>query len=346
MTVRSLRFHGPGDLRSEQVDLRPSEPGDVVVSVEACGVCGSDLHFLDGSARTGHVPITLGHEIAGRVAVSGDPSWIVGDEVVVLAAVTCGSCVACHNDREMICERLAMTGIDFDGGLAEKVVVPGTALLARPAGVAAEVAATAVDAGATAYHAVTCRARVQTGNAVLIIGAGGLGSYGIQIARARGAAPVIVADSDPAALERARHLHADETIWVKPGVSIGRSVKLLTGGGVDTAIEFVGRAATLDAAVKSIRPGGTAVAVGVGVEPLTTVPPVLWARHEYALIGSFGSHRRDVEQVLEWLADGTLQAPALEQLPLNGAEPVITALANGSRPSAGRLMVVPQESAG
>ena len=341
MTVHSLRFHGPGDLRSEEVDLRPCGPGDVVVAVQACGVCGSDLHFLDGSARTGHVPITLGHEIAGRIVESGDPSWMVDDEVVVAAGVTCGSCVACRSDREMICERLAMTGIDFDGGLADKVVVPGSALLARPAGVAAEVAATAVDAGATAFHAVVCRGQVQTGDAVVIIGAGGLGSYGIQFARALGAAPVIVADRDPAALARARELHADETILVESGTSIGRAVKLLTGGGVDRAIEFVGRAATLDAAVKSLRPGGTAVAVGVGTEPLTTLPPVLWARNEYALLGSFGSHRRDVEQVLARLADGTLQAPVRDTIPLAGAQEVIMAAANGTRPAAGRLIVIP-----
>ena len=341
MNVRSLRFHGPGDLRSEAVDLRPVGPGDVLVAVEACGVCGSDLHFLDGSARTGHVPITLGHEIAGRVVESTDPSWAPTDEVVVAAGVTCGSCVACRSDREMICERLAMTGIDFDGGLADQVVVPSTALLARPAGVPAEVAATAVDAGATAFHAVVCRGQVQPGEAVLIIGAGGLGSYGIQIARAQGAAPVIVADSDPAALARARALHADETILVEPGTSIGRATKLLTVGGVDAAIEFVGRAVTLDAAVNSLRQGGRAVAVGVGMEPLTTLPPVLWARNEYALLGSFGSHRRDVEQVLRWLADGTLQAPALERISLDGADTVIMELASGDRPAAGRLIVVP-----
>jgi len=312
-----------------------------MVAVEACGVCGSDLHFLDGSARTGHVPITLGHEIAGHVISTTDPSWTVGDEIVVAAGVVCGECVACRNDREMICERLAMTGIDFDGGLAEKVLVPARALLARPTGLSAEIAATAVDAGATAFHAVTCRAEVKSGDAVLIIGAGGLGSYAIQIARAAGAAPVIVADRDPTALERARTLQADETILVEPEVSIGRAVKLLTGGGVDAALEFVGRSATLDAAVKSLRPGGIAVAVGVGQEPLTTLPPVLWARHEYALVGSFGSHRRDVEQVMQRLADGTLQSPSLEDIPLEGADRVITALATGDRVSRGRLMVIP-----
>jgi propanol-preferring alcohol dehydrogenase len=241
----------------------------------------------------------------------------------------------------MICERLAMTGIDFDGGLAEKMVVPAAALFRRPSGLEPPVAATAVDAGATAFHAVACRAEVGPGDAVLIVGAGGLGSYGIQFARILGSAPVVVADTDPTALERALRLGADEAILVEPGLSIGRTVKLLTDGGVDAALEFVGRAATLDAAIKSLRPGGTAVAVGVGMEPLLTLPPVLWARHEYSLTGSFGSHQRDVEEVLSGLADGSVHPPDLEQIPLEGAAAIITARAAEPRSGAGRLVVIP-----
>lgn len=341
MQVRALRFHGPGDLRSEQVDLPEPEPGEVVIEVAACGVCGSDLHFLDGSARTGRLPVTLGHEIAGRVAASREPAWLPGTEVVVGAGVSCGTCPRCRQGREMICERMLMTGIDFDGGLADGVVVPGTALLPRPPQLTAIEAATGVDAGASAYHALACRARVAPGQAVLIMGAGGLGSFGVQIAKALGAAPVIAADRDPSALERARSLGADETVRVEPGVSVGRTVKLLTGGGVEAAVEFVGRAATVDACVKSLRPGGVAVAVGVGIEPVETLPPVLWATNEYGLLGSFGSHRQDVERVLEWLAAGTLQPPPLEVIPFEGAERVIMEVAAGRRNAAGRLIVTP-----
>ncbi len=241
----------------------------------------------------------------------------------------------------MICERGLMTGIDFDGGLADKVVIPGGALLRRPPGMSPQVAATAVDAGATAFHAVACRAGVEPGQAVLIMGAGGLGTFGVQIAKAIGAAPIIAADRDPEALERAMSLGADESVRVEPGVSVGRKVKLLTGGGVDAAVEFVGRAATVDACVKSLRRGGTAVAVGVGIEPLETLPPVLWAIHEYGLLGSFGSHRRDAERVLAWLAAGRLKTPPLEVISLDDAEVVIKKAASGRRPSRGRLIVVP-----
>jgi D-arabinose 1-dehydrogenase-like Zn-dependent alcohol dehydrogenase len=337
--MRALRFHGIGDLRLEETDDPAPAAGETVVAVEACGVCGSDLHFLDGSARTAYVPITLGHEVAGRVEESDDLR--PGTPVLVAVGVSCGACAMCTAGRINLCEQGRVVGIDFDGGLADRIVVPSSMLIERPDTVDAVAAATAVDAGATAYHAVVRRGQVGVGDAVLVIGAGGLGSYGLQIARNAGAAPVIVADTDPIALERAEALGADETVLVEEGTSIGRTAKLLTDGGVDVALEFVGRASTVDAAVKALRPGGTAVAVGVGTEPVTTLPPVLWSNNEYTLTGSYGSLAGDAERVLAALAEGTLTAPPTELVPLVDAAPVIVATAAGRRRTRGRIIVMP-----
>ena len=323
----------------------PAEPtaehGEVIVAVEACGVCGSDLHFLDGTARTDHTPITLGHEIAGTVARSRDPAWRTGDPVVVRSGWFCGSCPRCHQGRENLCRRSRVFGIDVDGGLADLIATPAGALVGRPAGVTPAAAATAVDAGATAYHAVTRRAGVSPGDAVLIIGAGGLGTYGVQFARKAGATPLIVADTDPVALDRAMTLGADEVVRMESGKSLGRSVKMLTEGGADIAIEFVGRAAIVDAAVKSLRPGGRAVAVGVGIEPLTTVPPVLWSNNEYTLTGSYGSLPGDTELVLEALAAGEVLAPPTTPIALDTAAGQIMRIARGDVSGQGRLIVTP-----
>ena len=338
--MRALRFHGPDDLRLEDVPAPTARPGEVVLGVEACGVCGSDLHFLDGSARTAHVPITLGHEITAAVARDA-PGWEAGTPVLVAAGSHCGECRRCAEGRPNLCERAAVMGIDIDGGLADQVSVPEGMLIRRPDGVSPTDAATAVDAGATAWHALTRRGAVRDGDAVLVIGVGGLGSYGVQIARNAGAGPVIAADIDLARLEEASRLGADEVVLVEPGRSLGRDVKLLTDGGVDIAVEFVGRAATVDAAVKCLRPGGIAVAVGVGVEPVTTLPPVLWSNNEYTLTGSYGSLPGDVEAVLAGLADGSLRAPPIEEVALDDAAPVILAAARGERVTTGRLMVVP-----
>lgn len=337
--MRALRFHGPGDLRRETTDLRPAGRDDVVVTVEACGVCGSDLHFLDGTARTDHVPITLGHEVAGTVADPGDSSLPRGAPVVVEVGAFCGTCRPCATGRPNLCERARILGIDVDGGLADALVVPAGQVTLRPAHVPAAAAATAVDAGATALHAVTRTGAVAPGMAVVVIGVGGLGSYGLQIARNRGAGPVIAADVDADALARAADLGADETVLIEPGASLGRTVKLITDGGADVALEFVGRAATVDAAVKCLRPGGRAVAVGVGIEPVVTLPPVLWSNNEYVLAGSYGSLPGDTATVLAGLADGTLRPPPVREVPLDAAAGEILDLVGGHAP--GRLVVVP-----
>jgi D-arabinose 1-dehydrogenase-like Zn-dependent alcohol dehydrogenase len=166
------------------------------------------------------------------------------------------------------------------------------------------------------------------------------GSYGIQIAANLGAR-VIAADIDPGALERARSLGAAVTILVEADRSLGSDVKAATDGGADVVVEFVGRSSTVDAAVKCLRPGGRAVVAGVGIEPVTTVPPVLWSNNEYTLTGSYGSLPGDTETVLRGLAEGSLVHPVLDFEPLETAAEAIAAVARGERALRGRLIVLP-----
>lgn len=338
--MRALRFHGAGQLRLEQVPEPEATSDVVVIAVTACGVCGSDLHFLDGTATTGRVPITLGHEVAGTIRSPGDSGLSPGLPVVASVGDWCGSCRRCNEGRPNLCERVAVLGIHVDGGLADAIAVNPAAVIPIPRGLSPIAAATAVDAGATAFHAVTRTAGVSKGDIVLIIGIGGLGGYGVQLARTAGAGAVIAADVDGQALVRAKSLGADETILIESKGSLGRAVKLMTDGGVDIAIEFVGRAATVDAAVKSLRPGGRAVAVGVGSEPITTIPPVLWSNNEYTLSGSYGSLPGDAEAVLAGLASGALRPPPMSEVSLDEAAAVMLAMSRGEGGGA-RLMVIP-----
>jgi D-arabinose 1-dehydrogenase-like Zn-dependent alcohol dehydrogenase len=274
------------------------------------------------------------------VATSGDATWAPGDLVVVAAGVSCEQCSRCLQGRQNLCEHVQMTGIDFDGGWAEQVVVPARALIPRPAGLDPAVAAVAADAGATAFNAIARRGGVKGGTAVAIIGVGGLGSFAVQIAKLLGAAPIIAIDISSAALELATALGADEVIDAATVESVGREVKLLTEGGVDVAAEFVGAAATVDAAVKSLRRGAIAVAAGIGDQPLVTIPPTLWAMSEYELRGAFGSLPGDTELVLEWLAAGDLLPPPLRRVRLEQAADTIAAAAGSGRRE--RLIIEPQ----
>ena len=339
--MRALRLHGPGDVRLDEVAPPASDASTAVIEVEACGVCGSDLHFVDGLARTGHVPITLGHEVAGRILAAPNSDFPPGTEVVAAVGRLCLACPRCLEGRPNLCERARVLGIHVDGGFADLVAVPTDSIVARPPDVPVTAAATAVDAGATALHTIRRRARVEAGESVLVIGAGGLGTYGIQFARLAGAGAVIAADTDPRALERAADLGVDETILVEPGVSVGRQVKMLSDGGVDAAIEFVGSASTVDAAVKSIRPGGRAVVVGVGIEPVVSLPVVLWSNNEYSLLGSYGSLPGDTEQVLEALADGSVVAPDTVDVELADGAELLVGLAAGERTGPARPMIRP-----
>jgi D-arabinose 1-dehydrogenase-like Zn-dependent alcohol dehydrogenase len=283
----------------------------------------------------------LGHEVAGLIVSDPSGSFDPGAPVVVAVGRFCMECPRCTEGRFNICERAEVLGIHTDGGLADRVLVRADSLLPRPDTVSPPDAATAVDAGATSYHAITRRAAITQGETVLIIGAGGLGSYGIQFARAAGAGAVIVADTDPRALESALSLGADDTVLVETGSSTGRAVKHLTDGGVDAAVEFVGAAGSVTDAVKSIRPGGRAVVVGVGVEPITTLPAVLWSNNEYVLMGSYGSLPGDAETVLGMLADGSVEAPATFDAPLEEAPTVLLGLAEGSESRRGRPIIRP-----
>lgn len=339
--MRALRLHGPGDIRLDEVDPPTPDASTVIVRVEACGVCGSDVHFADGSARTGHVPITLGHEVAGTVVTAPGEKYPPGTDVVAEVGRFCLACPRCLEGRPNLCQRAQMLGIHVDGGFADLVAVPVESIVIRPPDVSVAAAATAADAGATALHAIERRAHVTKGETVLIIGAGGLGMYGIQWAQLAGAGAVIVADTNPQALEQAVVLGVDETVLVEEGASVGRQVKLLSDGGVDAAIEFVGAAAAVDAAVKSIRPGGRAVAVGVGLEPVVSLPVVLWSNHEYVLMGSYGSLPGDTHRVLEALSAGTVVSPRTVDVPLTGGPALFESLVAGQPQVPGRPIIRP-----
>jgi len=339
--TRALRFHGANDLRLDNVALRAPAAGEVVVAVDACGVCGSDLRITDGTVRVGRIPITLGHEIAGTVRECRSPDWSPGDSVVVTASTSCGRCARCIEDRTNLCESKQLIGVDLDGGLAEALTVSAGSLIARPAGLDAGTAATAVDAGAGALHAVLRRGLVQPGTAVAVVGAGAVGTYAIQIAKLAGAAPIIAIDIDSGALERAAAAGADETHLVDDPAGVGRAVRLMTDGGVDVALEFAGTPSSVNMAITSLRPGGAAVAAGIGAGPITTVAPGRWSTQEYELRGAFGHLPGDAERVLAWLADGTIAPPPLVTVPLDDAAGAIVTLAAGDQRPRGRLVVRP-----
>jgi 6-hydroxycyclohex-1-ene-1-carbonyl-CoA dehydrogenase len=220
MGIEGYRYlmTAPGaPLARETVVVEPAA-GEVVVAIAGCGVCHTDLGYYYDGVRTNHaLPLALGHEISGRVAAAGAGAehWL-GKAVIVPAVLPCGECDLCRRGLAPICRAQKMPGNDIHGGFASHIVVPGRGLcevdearLARAGLTLAEVSIVA-DALTTPYQAVS-RAGVRPGSLAVVVGAGGVGGYCVQVARAFGAR-VVAIDVDPAKLQAIAAHGADLTI--------------------------------------------------------------------------------------------------------------------------------------
>ncbi|MGI9124496.1 MAG: NAD(P)-dependent alcohol dehydrogenase [Mycobacterium sp.] len=247
-------------------------PGEVVIRVGAAGACHSDLHVLyelDASA-VWQLPMTLGHETAGWVHTTGAgvTGLSVGDPVAVYGAWGCGVCRRCAVGMENYCEVPSLIGgggLGLDGGMAEFLLVPHQRhLVPLPDGLDPVTAAPLTDAGLTPYHAIRRSWPKLTPDATCVmIGVGGLGHLGVQIARATTAAQVIAVDVKPEALELARSVGAHHT--VASGDGAAEAIRELTGGrGADVVLDFVGATATMNLARGVARAMGDVTIVGIG----------------------------------------------------------------------------------
>jgi D-arabinose 1-dehydrogenase-like Zn-dependent alcohol dehydrogenase len=311
-TMRAARLHRvatpdvPWQVQVDEMPVPHPGPGELLVEVRACGVCASDLHVAQGVTPHGQeLPLTLGHEPAGVVAAVGDGivDWQPGDRVAVMSGRPCGRCSYCSVGRDNLCIRMSVLGVDADGALATYVLADPSLVVPIPIEVSYEHAAITTDAVATPYHALK-RAGVADGAVIAVVGLGGLGLHAVLLAKLVGM-QVIGIDRDPVQLERALDWGADHVVDANEG-SPSRKVRELTAGGADRALEFVGTAETVDQAVKCVAPGGRAVVVGLGPEPLRTVPIARFVSQETELVGSFGATAQDLGELFDLLEEGRL----------------------------------------
>lgn len=290
----------------EWPDPEPAR-GEALVALTKAGICGSDAHLvIDGSAQPSFRPIVLGHEPCGRVAALGPDTEgpELGTRVAIVPLITCGECERCRAGRSAICRRRLCLGVDRDGCWADLITVPVENLVPVPDGLGDELAAVATDAVATAYHAVATRGGVQEGSRVAVWGAGGLGLSAIAIARALGAGSLLAVDPRAEAREWALQTGAEEAL--EPQRARRRIAEL---GGVDVALEFVGRPASVEGAVRSLDDGGRAVVVGLGEGEAAAGGLMGFVLRERELVGSYGSEPGEVREVLRMLGAGELRLP-------------------------------------
>lgn len=304
--------------------------GDVVVEIAGCGVCHTDLGFYYDGVRTNHeLPLTLGHEISGRVVKAGPGAddW-VGRAVIVPAVMPCGECELCTSGHATICRHQKMPGNDIQGGFASHIVVPARGLCAvdeaRLAAAGLQLADVSVvaDAVTTPYQAVV-QAGVEPGDLAIVIGVGGVGGYAVQIARAFGA-EVVAIDVDPAKLEQMAKYGAGLTLNAREvsGRDLKKAIEAhARANGLRTTrwkiFECSGTAAGQTNAFGLLTFGATLAVVGFTMAKIELRLSNLMAFHARA-IGNWGCPPDLYPPALEMVLDGKINlASFVERHPLD-----------------------------
>jgi threonine dehydrogenase-like Zn-dependent dehydrogenase len=271
-TMRAAVFHGPNDLRVEQVERPRAGVGDAVVRITLTTICGTDLHILRGEypVRPG---LVVGHEPVGVIEElgAGITGYAVGDRVLIGAITPCGQCRACLSGALSQCGHgdgwEAIGGWRFgntiDGAQAEYLRVPSAqANLAKiPPGLSDEQVVLCADIASTGFSGAES-AGVRVGDSVVVFAQGPIGLCATAGAKLMGASLVIGVDGDERRLAMSRRMGADVTLDHR-AVDVVAEVKRLTGGGADVSIEALGTQQTFETALRSLRPGGTLSSLGV-----------------------------------------------------------------------------------
>ena len=339
-TPYSWVFSGADEpLQRRALTLPPPPPGHVTIEIAGCGVCHTDLGFYyDGVKTNQALPLVLGHEISGHVIATGDEAtyWL-GRPVIVPAVIPCGECDLCSQGKETICRAQQMPGNDIDGGFASHIQVPANGLcevdlsrLEKTSLTLADLAVVA-DAVTTPYQAAL-QAQVQAGDLAIVIGAGGIGGYAVQIANALGA-QVVAVDIDATKLE----LLADHgaALTVDAREVEGRDLKKLIRNFArerdlaDTGwkiFECSGTGAGQQSAFGLLNHGATLAVVGFTMEKSSLRLSNLMAFHARAL-GNWGCPPSLYPAALDLILTGQVAlGPFIEQRPLDEINEVFQAV--------------------
>jgi L-iditol 2-dehydrogenase len=298
----------------EEVPTPSPGPGEVLIKVKACSICGSDVHGMDGSTGRRRPPVIMGHEASGVIeaAGAGVAGWERGDRVTFDSTVYCGECWHCRRGEINLCDNRRVLGVsceDYrqDGAFAEYVVVPQRILYRLPDAVAFE-QAVLVEALSIALHAVA-RASIALGDTVAVVGAGMIGLLVIQSLKIAGAKAVVAIDLDESRLEMAKRLGASLTVnsGVEDPVAAIRGIT--EGRGADCAFEVVGIGPAVDTAAKAVRKGGKLVLVG-NLAPTVPFPLQSIVTREIDVLGSCSS-RGEYPACLDLIAGGRIDTGSI-----------------------------------
>ncbi|MDZ4762062.1 MAG: alcohol dehydrogenase [Alphaproteobacteria bacterium] len=335
---------------------RPAPNGtEVVVRITHSGVCHSDVHLQDGHVDLGDgdkidwtrgrtLPHTLGHEIEGTLSAVGPDAQAVlegrtiGARYVVFPWIGCGECATCRRDQEHLCNKPRQLGIQVAGGYSEYVLVPHPKYLLDATGVPEGLAATYMCSGITAFSALRKVRNIGDGDAILIVGLGGVGMMGLQFARAMfPQARILGADIDTSKLDLAMKAGASAVYNSKDPATL-KQFKLDTDGGAAAAIDFVGSTPSFNYANGAIRRGGEIVVVGLFGGKFAAPLPSFPGR-PFSIVGSYTGPLGETREMMELVKAGKIQPIPIEARPLDQAEATLNQLRAGT--IVGRVVLTP-----
>ena len=292
-----------GSLQATRRPIPRPGPGEVLIRVRASGLCSTDLHLLSGRQPLGNLPRIVGHELAGDVVELGNgvAHWRQGDRVTAAIDVICGSCRHCLAGETQLCRSMKRIGFERDGGHADYVAVPEANLVALPAEISYEAAAILPDAVACMYHSLIHQGGVGLGQRILILGVGGLGIHGVQIAKYVGA--------EVLATSRQQQRVALAEQYGAVGIntaheSLEAAVARFTDGeGVDVVVDNIGNRASVRQGLTMLRPGGKFLVVAY-LDEMFEVPSMPLFKTEQQIIGCRGSTKQDLIDVVRLVRAG------------------------------------------
>lgn len=326
MALRAARYIGDQRIEVGNVEAKPPAAGEVTIRVAYNGICGTDLHIVQGHMDTRvALPAVIGHEMSGIISAIGPnvESLAPGQPVTVMPLRWCGECASCRAGHQHICQHLDFVGIDSPGALQEQWTVPASLVVPLPEGVSLEHAAL-VEPLAVAVHDVR-RSRLAAGETVVVIGGGPIGQLIAIVARASGA-EVILAEPDG---DRRAFAARQGTIVVDPiEGDLAAVVNEHTGGaGADVVFEVAGTRSTALDATRHARTRGRVVFVAIHPEPVPVdLHRIFW--RELEVLGARVYEREDFERAIELLASGLVPADSLitRVVPLDGTSEAFEAL--------------------
>jgi len=291
---------------TERKELPGLGADEVLVHVKASGLCLTDLHLAQGRVNLGQLPRVPGHESAGQIADMGPAvaGWQIGQKVLVLIDVPCQNCFNCHTGQTQRCRKLKRIGFERDGGHADYVAVPARNLISVPEPLSCEDVATLPDAGATMYHSLISQGKVGVGQKVVVLGVGGIGIYGVQIARLAGAEVLATSRREPRLAVAKEH----GAVPVNPlKESVKEAVSAFTGGeGADVVADCIGTEESVREGFALLRPGGKLLIIAYIADDFR-IPSIPLFSQEKEVIGCRGCNRQELITTVNLVAQGKIK---------------------------------------